>query len=315
VRYYICIFFTNRLILDLVSGQQLRQDDPSALKDIILMLQPAIASVGEANLSVRTKFMIETINDLKNNRLKTGITASAVKSQHTVHMRKILRSLNMRTTRTSEPLGLSLNDIREADRKGKWWLVGASWKNGSEGVHGLVPLKQPSNQDCTASAEAEVGGTTDLIQLAGEQRMNTDVRRAIFITIMRASDYLDAHEQLLKLRLNRAQELEIPRVLIHCAGTEQAYNPYYALIAKRLCRQHRLKMAFQFGLWDLFKRMGEGDDEQHGSVGTEMDEEVEHQELGTRKLVNMAKMFGNLIVDGSLGLSVLKVSGVDTRRC
>ncbi|KAH0566386.1 hypothetical protein GP486_000208 [Trichoglossum hirsutum] len=289
-----------------ISGQQLRQDDPSALRDIILMLQPAIASVGEANLSVRTKFMIETINDLKNNRLKAGVTASAVKSQHTLEMRKILRSLNMRTIRTSEPLGLGLKDIREADRKGKWWLVGASWKKGSESTDDLVPLEHPPRRDSTASTEMEVGGTTDLIQLAGEQRMNTDIRRAIFITIMRASDYLDAHERLLKLRLSRTQELEIPRVLIHCAGAEQVYNPYYALMAKQLCRQRKLKMAFQFGLWDLFKRMGEGGNEQHGDVGTEMDGEVEHQELGTRKLVNIAKMFGNLIVDGSLGLNILK---------
>jgi hypothetical protein len=48
------------------SGPQLRQDDPSALKDIVLLIQPAVAQVGEASLSVRTKFMIDTITDLKN---------------------------------------------------------------------------------------------------------------------------------------------------------------------------------------------------------------------------------------------------------
>jgi len=87
------------------------------------------------------------------------------------------------------------------------------------------------------------------------------------------------------------------------------YNPYYTLMAKRLCCEHRMKMAFQFGLWDLFKRMGEGGDGYCGDAGTEVEEEVE---LGTRRLVNLAKMFGSLIVEGSLGLGVLKVSGMGT---
>jgi nucleolar MIF4G domain-containing protein 1 len=82
------------------SGPQLRKDDPSSLKDIVNMLRPAIASAGgEKNLSVRTKFMIESINDLKNNRMKTGAVASAVTSQHTVRMKKILGTLNTRSSK------------------------------------------------------------------------------------------------------------------------------------------------------------------------------------------------------------------------
>ncbi|KAI9762734.1 MAG: suppressor of glycerol defect [Geoglossum simile] len=288
------------------AGPKLRQDDPSALKDIILTLQPAIASVGEAALSVRTKFMIETINNLKNNRMKTGVAASAVKSQHMVQMKKLLGSLNLRALRASEPLRLGLEDARNADEKGKWWLVGASWKEGDESLHDLVPLQSSRHQDCTASAEVGDQGSEDLLQLAKEQRMNTDIRRAIFITIVSAADCRDAHERLVKLRLKRAQELEIPRVLIHCAGAEQAYNPYYTLMARRLCGEHRLKMAFQFGLWDLFKRMGEGSDGYRADAEAEMVEEAEDRDLGTRKLVNLAKMFGGLIVEGSLRLGVLK---------
>jgi nucleolar MIF4G domain-containing protein 1 len=256
--------------------------------------------------------MIETINSLKNNRMRTGAAASAVKSQHIVRMKKLLGSLNVRALRASEPLRLGLEDARNADEKGKWWLVGASWKEGNENLRGLEPLQSSRHQDRTAGAEVDGQGSMDLQQLAREQRMNTDVRRAIFITIVSAADYRDAHERLAKLRLKRSQELEIPRVLIHCAGAEQAYNPYYALMARRLCGEHRLKMAFQFGLWDLFKRMGESGDGHRDDTEIEA-LEGEHQDLGTRKLVNLAKMFGDLIADGSLRLGVLKVSGIDTR--
>lgn len=275
-----------------ISGPQLRSDDPSSLKDIVTMLRPAVQQAGgEDKLSVRTKFMIETINDLKNNKMKTGGAASAVTSEHTVRMKKTLGSLNNRSIKASEPLRIGLKDIKESDKKGKWWLVGASWAGNAEDDEAS---KVPTNKDI----QVVEAGTSDLVQLAREQRMNTDIRRAIFITIMSASDYQDAYLRLMKLKLRKVQELEIPKVLIHCSGAEQNYNPYYTLISKRLCGDRKLKMAFQFSLWDLFKRMGETNDD---DVDIEEDEE-----LDTRHIVNLAKMFGTLITEGGLGLNVLK---------
>jgi nucleolar MIF4G domain-containing protein 1 len=106
--------------------------------------------------------------------------------------------------------------------------------------------------------------------------------------------------KLNKLKLKKVQELEIPKVLIHCSSAEASYNPYYTLIAKKLCGDRKLKMAFQFNLWDLFKKMGEGNEEE--DVLDEDDEDA----LSTRHIVNLAKMFGSLIVDGGLTITVLK---------
>ncbi len=279
------------------SGPQLRHDDPSSLKDIVAMLRPAVVSAGgEENISVRTKFMIETINDLKNNKMKTGGAASAVTSEHTIRMKKIIGSLNNRTIKGSEPLRIGLKDVRESDKKGKWWLVGASWAGNAteEGQDTTTPM--PIRQ---TPLSAEDSGTTDLIQLAREQRMNTDIRRAIFVAIMSATDFQDAYMRLMKLNLKKVQEYEIPKVLIHCAGGEKSYNPYYTLISKRICDDRRLRTAFQFCLWDLFKKMGESDDDE-GSA------EDEEDALDTRQIVNLAKMFGTLILEGGLGLGVLK---------
>ena len=283
------------------SGPQLRQDDPSSLKDIVALLRPSIASVGEENISVRTKFMIETINDLKNNKMKTGTAASAVTSEHTVRMKKILGSLNTRNIKGSEPMRIGLKDIQESDKKGKWWLVGASWSGPGDGeaddsgaAGTAVPT--PGNR-----RSLENPGASDLSQLAREQRMNTEVRRAIFVAIMSASDYQDAYMRIMKLQLKRKQEFEIPKVLIHCAGAEKSYNPYYTLIAKRLCGDTKLKKSFQFSLWDIFKKMGESEDNED-----DKDDYNDEDLLDTRQIVNLAKMFGSLIVDGGLGLGVLK---------
>ncbi|OBT52446.1 hypothetical protein VE04_06716 [Pseudogymnoascus sp. 24MN13] len=285
------------------SGPQLRQNDPSSLKDIVIMLRPAVEKAGgEANMSVRTKFMIETINDLKNNKMKTGAAASAVISEHTIRMKKTLGTLNSRSLKSSEPLRIGLDDIRQSDSKGKWWLVGASWTGNEAANRDGVP-SQPTSQAKEVDVADDIAmdtRTTDLAQLAREQRMNTDVRRAIFIAIMSASDFQDAYMRLNKLKLKKSQELEIPKVLIHCSGAEASYNPFYTLIAKKLCGDRKLKMAFQFSLWDLFKKMGEGDNED--DVPDEDDEDA----LSTRQIVNLAKLFGALIVDGGLTISILK---------
>jgi nucleolar MIF4G domain-containing protein 1 len=281
------------------SGPQLRRDDPSSLKDIVAMLRPAVASVGgEEKLSVRTKFMIETINDLKNNKMKTGGAASAVTSEHTVRMKKTLGTLNTRNIKAHEPLRIGLKDIKDSDKKGKWWLVGASWTGSTAEDSRMDDRSRVAPMSHSSSAQVDNSPTSDLVQLAREQGMNTDIRIAIFIAIMDASDYKDAHLRLMNLRLKKVQEYEVPTVLVHCVGSEKTYNPYYALVAKRICGDRKLKTSFQFCLWDIFKKLGESNDDDS--------EVIEDENMDTRRIVNLAKMFGKLIGGGSLSLSVLR---------
>lgn len=288
------------------SGPQLRQDDPSSLKDIVLLIQPAISKAGEASLSVRTKFMIDTITDLKNNRVKANV-GSSISSEHITKMRKILGSLNnSRVIRASEPINISREDIRNSAKKGKWWLVGASWKedpleSARRELSGLQPDQRKSVQ------EEDSEGEPDLVNIAKSQRMNTDVRRSIFVAIMSATDFQDAYVRLMKLRLKRAQEYEIPRVLVHCTMEEEAHNPYYTLIARRLCVDvgRRIKVSFMYALWNIFRRMGERanlDDEEDD----EADEEDEENAVPLKSIVNLAKMYASLIADNTLTLGILK---------
>ncbi|KAI9797896.1 MAG: suppressor of glycerol defect [Piccolia ochrophora] len=289
----------------LTCGTQLRQDDPSALKDIASVLQIAANEVGEGQLSTRTRFMIETIQNLKNNRARTGAAASAALSESTLRMKKILGSLTNRPLRANEPLRIGLRDVRDGEKKGKWWLVGASWR---DDVGQSTPSGPHNEADTIVSTNDDTDPTGDgmghLLELAKEQRMNTDVRRAIFLAIMSASDHQDARLRLTKLRLTRTQELEVPRVLAHCSGAEQVYNPYYTLIARRLCAEHRLNKAFQFNLWDLFKRLEAENDGETAAADDFMGDD--DASLSMRKLVNLAKMYGALVASGSLPLHILK---------
>jgi len=63
-------------------------------------------------------------------------------------------------------------------------------------------------------------------------------------------------DRLLKLPLADKQEREIPRVLIECCLQEKAYNPYYEVLATRLCERvkgHRLTL--QLCVWDQIREV------------------------------------------------------------
>ncbi|KAL5003750.1 hypothetical protein BDV10DRAFT_2531 [Aspergillus recurvatus] len=293
------------------SGPQLRQDDPSSLKDIVLLIQPAVAKAGADSLSVRTKFMIDTITDLKNNRIKSAAN-STIASEHITKMRKILGSLNnSRVIRATEPISISRSDIHNSSKKGKWWLVGASWKEDplESARQELSSLPVTNTHQATEVADDDSDAEPDYASIAKAHRMNTDVRRSIFVAIMSATDYQDAHVRLLKLRLKRAQEFEIPRVLTHCAMEEDAHNPYYTLIARRLCGElgRRIKVSFMFTLWNIFKRMGEsGDMDEDDEDDSGAHGEDEENPISMKSIVNLAKMYASLIADGTLTVGILK---------
>lgn len=282
------------------AGSQLRRDDPSTLTTIVQSLQEQISRAGEGTISIKMKFMMETLNSLKNNRMKTGVTASTISSEHLLRMKKTLGTFNQGQVKASEPLRISLMDLRESDRRGKCWLVGSG--NQAEGQAAVVRDSKHSEEphDSVIDTSFERDQTGDLIRLAREQRMNTSVRQSIFVAILSATDCNDAHLRLIKLHLKKSQELEIPKVVIHCSGCETVYNPFYTLLARKLCSDRKLKMAFQFSLWDIFKQIGEG--------GEESDEEDQAgvEKLDLRAIVNLSRMFGSLIADGGLGLGVLK---------
>ena len=183
---------STELLLRIVrtSGQQLRQADPSALKDIVLLMQRSVAGKGEDRLSVRTKFMMETINDLKNNRMKTGAAGTTLAAEHTTHMKKIIGTLSStRSLKATEPLRISLADIRDTEKKGKWWLVGASYHDPSKlasNTKGAASgVSEAAHAAADAAYESDTPGSVNLSRLAREQGMFTDGRRHSLIYIAR----------------------------------------------------------------------------------------------------------------------------------
>ncbi|EMC95955.1 hypothetical protein BAUCODRAFT_34717 [Baudoinia panamericana UAMH 10762] len=295
------------------AGPQLRQDDPSALKDIVLLLQRKVADTAEANFSVRTMFMIDSIRDLKNNRMKAGAAGSATVAEHTVRIRKTLGSLNARSVRATEPLRITLADLEDTEKKGKWWLVGASYhdpaKPASNGGS-MKPVASLSSHDADAGYESDTPGHVNLTKAAIAQGMNTDIRRAIFVSIVGAEDFKHAYLRLRSLNLTSKQKTEVPRVVLHCLGAEQTvYNPYYAVVARKLCEEEGvMRKAFQARLWEHLKRMRRADED---DVDSEDDEGGGGDGAGMSvpRMVLLAKFYATLMASGAVSIAALK--GID----
>ena len=110
-----------------------------------------------------------------------------------------------------ETLHVTWEDLRASDERGRWWRVGASWAGKQQGQQG----QQEQHAAAAAAAGAGGGGGGNMkkkqgaeeslqermARLAAKQRMNTDVRRAVFCAIMAAADYEDAFERIVRLNL------------------------------------------------------------------------------------------------------------------
>ena len=142
--------------------------------------------------------MVETLTNIKNGKNKAG-SANDPSNEAASRMKKFLSGLGRKRRRkschptqwrsltlvlASEPLRVSLDDLLSADKKGKWWLVGAGWSGNP-----LVDRQQAQGAItvCNASKTDPVAGETDeekLLDLARKQGMNTDVRRSVFVVLM-----------------------------------------------------------------------------------------------------------------------------------
>lgn len=257
------------LIILKTVGFSLRKDDPNALKEFIQSLQQKAGHETENNS--RVKFMLEILLAIKNNNVSK---IPQYDPSHVEHLKKVMKSI-IRKGNAITPFNVSLTDLLYADENGKWWIVGSAW-SGPSNVNGKSVAK-----------EHKFNFGTKILELARKQRMNTDIRKNIFCILMTAEDYLDAFEKLHHLDLKDQQETEIIHVIMHCCLQENKFNPYYAVLAQKLCEYNRkYQLTIQYSLWDRLKTL----------------ETYENKQLS-----NLAQFLVYLFIEKCLTISILKI--------
>ncbi|KAL1512390.1 hypothetical protein AB1Y20_005648 [Prymnesium parvum] len=259
-------------------GGQLRADDATALKEIVLQVQ-AKSATSEGGQSARARVFVSMLVELKNNKHKARDEADGPLAR----MQKTLRQMAATSGGTEPPpFNVRWAELVEADVTGRWWIVGSAWAGRSTGKSDGAKRSSAERDNEGAASKEET-----LLELARAQRMNTDVRRSIFVAIMGSEDYVDAHDRISKLRLKKGQQPEIVRVLFECCGQEGIFNRFYALLAARLCTSHReVKFTMQFAFWDEFKSLAE---------------------ISLHRAANVAKLLAHMLSRDALSISLLKV--------
>eukprot|EP00752_Nemacystus_decipiens_P010268 g9151.t1 len=266
----------------------------------------------------RARYILDTILELQSNR-RSRIQEQGQESGRRV--RKWLGSVKAAKGGGTggggdASLRVTWAELVSTESKGRWWRVGAAWA-GREGSSSspssssaaATPGKGGAAVGTAAGGGAPVGSTRagganggpsgdmgggeagGLLALAARQRMNTDVRRSVFVAIVGSSDCEDALEKILRLNLKGAQEREIARVIVECCSQEGSYNPFYAHLAERVCdRQPKLRFTFQVAFWDALKTLEDG---------------------AARRAGSLARLMAHLVVRKQLSLTVLKTVEVE----
>ncbi|CAN0561819.1 unnamed protein product, partial [Ectocarpus sp. 12 AP-2014] len=281
------------------SGYQLRSDDPQALKQIVALVKEKSAAA-VAGSGSRARYILDTILELQSNK-RSRIQEQGQESGRRV--RKWLGSVKAAKGGGGGGAGgggdaslrVTWSELVSTENKGRWWRVGAAWagRGGSASSSPAAATVDSRDGGDAASAGGSTGGggandseAVGLLALAARQRMNTDVRRSVFVAIVGSSDCEDALEKILRLNLKGAQEREIARVIVECCSQEGSYNPFYAHLAERVCdRQPKLRFTFQVAFWDALKTLDDG---------------------AARRAGSLARLMAHLVVRKQLSLTVLK---------
>jgi nucleolar MIF4G domain-containing protein 1 len=268
-------------------GHQLMGDDPISSKEIMSEIVEGTRSLLIGS-NKRMQYMAETINELKSNKSKR------MQNSHSEKISKLRKWLgSIKTSLGAKPgdhcMHISLRDLLDAEKKGRWWRAGAAWighNTEDDASNLLVEKVTKTNTNTISSVTSE---HQKLLELADKLRMNTQVRRDIFVVMMSSTDALDAYERLMRLDLNGKQDREIVRVLIECCAQEKAFNAFYSDLAIILCEQNRQhKSTFQFSFWDAFKTLDEDN-------------------FSDRRAINLARLLGTLVSAFHVSISILKV--------
>lgn len=261
-------------------GASLRQDDPSALKDIVLFVRK-LAEAGEGRErsdddTERFRILLELFYDVKNNRISTrgeqGTAAPWLKD----HIKRLT------------VLRVGLNNLLDDEFvAGRWWTAARLSNEASLVQHG-------EKREEEGKKTRSIKESTDVKTIAAQQKLNTDFRRAVFSAMMTSMDVADAYDRLISMDLRKFRATDVVRVLLQCCGKESSYNKFYALLARKLCLYRKeMSIAMQFALWDHFKELL-AEEEGTGKV------------IPVRRLSNNARLLGFLLSTGALNLTVFK---------
>ncbi|OMH81569.1 Suppressor of glycerol defect protein 1 [Zancudomyces culisetae] len=321
------------LLIIKTSGLQLRKDDPARLIQLVQTVQNNSATGDHVN-NTRKQFMLEQMKNLKNNRLKTQMQTS---NDAILSLKKKIQN-NQGVFMAAGGINVGLQDIRDVNTRGKWWLVGSAWAGN---------VTRDANPGSTESLDGsheddEEEKVLQNISASLKNLASTPTRKSILYALLTSSDYVEAFEKIAKIgnqyistggknnvggaNLSVIFQKDVIRILLALVARETGgFNKYYSLVANRLCQfEYSYKITLRYCLWDYLRSIGEKsfDSDENGSTtdyyGSDDNGygDDSYNSLGgsgansSKSLINSinntAKFYSHLVFKSSLNLLILK---------
>ena len=297
-----------------VSGILLRGENPKELNNVINKLLVNLEETDNEDDS-RLQFLVDTLKDLRMNKIDKNLTA---KTNHSNMKKSITKSLKIDTKtlgkNSSQAIQVSLDDILNIDTKGKWWLIGGSYRGNMSTDNIGDDFAEDENIELDNDIEFSdielhddfIDELPDYNQLAEQNKMSSQLSKAMFVGVSSAQDPLDCIMRLDKLNIKKKDYQELLRVLVHVSKLDAQYNPFYEMVIIRLNKNMPgFNKTIKFYFWDVIKNFETNNDEDdvegnltslYGEFGKQRDS----------KIIQEARLFGSLIAHKIIPFDVFK---------
>ena len=217
-------------------GFQLRKDNPSLMRQLILMSNEQCQSLKDSSdVGSRIEFMIDAMSAIKNNNISKIGNYGCDIDKDTIE--STLKGL-LKRTRLPECL---------ADASYAEILSSCNWY--------LLETRVDENENTGGSDEnkkKEVIGSKAEAKVCKALGLNKPAERTIFGALIKVSDFVEASNIIIGYGLNHCSDAMV--VLIHVAIFEKKYNPFYYNTINNLCKFNRkYKMAAKFAIQDKIR--------------------------------------------------------------
>ena len=283
IKYLIDNFNENNseflLLLLSYTGIEIRKEDPENLKIIISEVNKKYNNMkinNSLDLS-KLQFAVEMIEDIKQNKyLKFNL------SEKFSFFKNFVNNNSNTSLKKGEKIECDIETISKID------LNTISNSNNNEisensNINNIKIDNYIPNDDILDDK------TNKILELKMKKmNISTNLKKMIFTSIVTASDVNDAFERLMRLSLKKEQKREIIKIILQLCSEEKCYNPFYELLLNDLMSVDKNnKYTYHYCIWDYMKIF----------------ENYNRSEL--KKIHNLSKLTGNLLIREKIGLPVL----------
>ena len=198
------------------AGFELRKEDPDKLKKLINISK-------ESKDSQRLKFMLEELDDIKNNKKKVDLFEKFLPILNWIQFEPSIKGIK------APRLIIDYGKLKNSGTNPNWYKVS---------MQAFGAVKKTDEQK-------------KLEDIANKLHLKTDIKKSIFYCLTTSFDAIEAVQKLHSLKLSPVQQREIVRVVLYMGNYEKQFNPFYAEVIASLCKSDtKHKYSIQFALWD-----------------------------------------------------------------